>query len=91
MAPELRPLVVFERVASEIKHAVDAARTTENAPLEPAQPAAIQCRNRLGLEIPIAPQRRARDESGAGDLRREPTPVAAGLNQSDASIRHRLR
>ena len=68
MAPKLRPLVVFERVAAQIQHAVDAARAAEDAPLEPPQPAAIQRRNRLGLEIPIAARRRAGDERGAGIL-----------------------
>ena len=32
---KLRPLVVFERVAAQIKHAVDAARTAKNTSLEP--------------------------------------------------------
>ena len=60
----------------------------EDAPLEPPQFAAIQCGNRLGLKIPIAPRRRARDERGARDLSREPEPLAARLNQGNANIRH---
>ena len=91
MAAALRPLIVFERVAAQIEHAVDAARTAEDAPLEPPQFAAIQCRNRLGLEVPIASWRGAGDEPGAWDLGREPEPGAAGLNQGDANIRHCLR
>src|SRR6516225_9074674 len=53
----------------------------EDAPLDPPQFAAIQCGNRLGFKIPIAPRRRACDERGARDLSREPEPGAARLNQ----------
>ena len=79
MASELRPLVVLERMAAQIKHAVDASRPAEDAPLEPVQLAAIQGRNRLGFKIPVAPQGRARDERGAGDFGREPEPDAASI------------
>jgi hypothetical protein len=45
MAPKLRPLVVLERVAAQIKHAVNASSAAEDAPLEPPKFAAIQCRD----------------------------------------------
>jgi hypothetical protein len=91
MTAKLRPLVVFERVAAQIQHAVDAARAAEDAPLKPPQSAPVQRRYRLGLEIPIAPGEGAGDERDTGNLRREPEPFAAGLDQGNACIRHRLR
>src|SRR5262245_19027852 len=35
VATKLRPLVIFEGVAAQIKHAVDAARAAEDTPLKP--------------------------------------------------------
>ena len=72
MAPELRPLVVLERVAAKIKHAVNAARTAKNAALEPRKFAPVQCGHGLGLKIPVAAGEATRDECGTRYLCREP-------------------
>ena len=72
MAPELRPLVVLERVATQIKHAVNAARTAKNAALEPRKFAPVQCGHGLGLKIPVAVGEAAGDECGTRHLCGEP-------------------
>src|SRR6516164_10957343 len=91
MTAVLRPLVVFERVAAQIQHAVDAARTAEDTALKPRQPASLQRRHRFGFEIPVAPPKRAGDEGGARNLRGEPQPFTASLDQGNPCVREHLR
>ena len=71
-AAKLRPLVVFERVAAQIQHAVYTARTAKNAPLEPREFSPVQCGHRLGLEIPVTAREATGDERSAGNPRRQP-------------------
>ena len=87
VADHARPFVVVARVAADVAHRIDRARTAEHAPARPPQAAVVQRRLGLGRVIPV--DAFLADQLGeAGGHVDERVPVArAGLEQQHTPVR----